>query len=104
LMRTLILVFFGCFLSLALSAQQYWQFVPEEKLNVTGQLVRHAVPDRLLTLELDYAALEQTLNNAPLEYTSGSPLLIELPTADGQYRQFQVWESPVMAPELAAQH
>lgn len=103
-MRTLLLAFFGCFLSLALSAQTYWQFVPEEKLDVPGQLERHAVPDRLLTLKLDFEALEQTLKSAPLEYTSGSPVVIDLPAADGYFRQFEVWESPVMAPALAAQH
>ncbi len=103
-MRLLILAFFVCIFCTQISAQTYWQFVPEKDLNVPEQTVRHIIPGSLLALDLDYPALYQTLDSAPMENTSGAPLALELPTADGRSRLFQVWESPVMALELLAKY
>lgn len=44
------------------------------------------------------------LRNAPMEFTGKKPLLLQMPDAAGQMRQFEVWESPVMAPELMAKY
>lgn len=99
-MRLSILTLFGCLLSAQIYAQSFWQFVPEKDLNMPEQAVRQIVPSHLLTLNLDYPGVFLALKQAPVENTSGTPLMLELPTAEGHSRLFQVWESPVMTPEL----
>lgn len=58
-------------------------------------------PQRLRAWHLDIDGLERLLSQAPSEgETLG--LLVELPTPDGTLETFSVFDSPVMAPELAA--
>ncbi|MCG3126601.1 MAG: hypothetical protein CHACPFDD_01452 [Phycisphaerae bacterium] len=55
---------------------------------------------------LDLDVLARTLAQAPLEDTIpvvASPLIITLPTPEGIFAEFAIVESPIMAPELAAQ-
>lgn len=62
-------------------------------------------PDKARAFGLDRAALRETLARAPLEFTpaAANPVEVLLPMPDGALARFRVWESPVMAPELAAQ-
>jgi hypothetical protein len=63
-------------------------------------------PDVYLAFDLDYSRLQPLLNGAPKEVSlaaSSSTALITLPMPDGKLKRFQFSESPVMAPELAAQ-
>ncbi len=48
--------------------------------------------------------LKQILSRAAMEGGAGLDSRIELPLANGQITQFQLTESPVMAPELAAKY
>src|SRR5215475_11952399 len=55
--------------------------------------------------QLDRAAIDQALSRAPREFTPAAaqpPAEILLPMPDGTLARFQVSESPIMAPELAA--
>lgn len=97
-MRTSLLAFFGCLLSLALPAQTYWQFVPEKDLNIPAHATRHIVPERLSAFRMNYSGLVNALKSAPMENSAGTPLLLELPAADGRSRFFEVWESPLTEP------
>lgn len=54
---------------------------------------------------LDASALEAVLNRAPREFSAAArsaPVQIEIPMPDGSYARFQLEESPVMHPDLAA--
>lgn len=59
------------------------------------------------TLRLEQEALQAKLDNAPMEFTpaaASQALTIRLPLPDGHTATFEVVESPVMAPELAAKY
>jgi len=82
-----------------------WRDVTEAGLNI-AQAARRIVPDRYRTVALDAAVLRDVLSRAPLEFTpaaAGTATFLELPWPDGGARTFRIDESPIMAPELAAQ-
>src|SRR4029079_6190996 len=56
---------------------------------------------------LDQSALKGALDEAPAEGTAAakqSPLVVSLPTPNGGFQRFQLAESAIMAPGLAAKH
>ncbi len=59
-------------------------------------------PDAFEAYTLDTNAIKTALADAPLEFTGGSTI-ITLPTPDEGFARFAVVDSPIMAPELAAQ-
>lgn len=62
-------------------------------------------PDLFQYIELDADALVGALNRAPMEFTPeaiASPLTMTLPMPDGSFARFEVVESPIMEPALAA--
>ncbi len=64
-------------------------------------------PDNFLALSLSHAAVQTILRAAPKESgqsSAFSPAVLTLPMPDGTWQQFRFVESPVMAPELAAQY
>ncbi|MFN0013364.1 MAG: reprolysin-like metallopeptidase [Saprospiraceae bacterium] len=109
-MRQLALLVCLLALGLSLSAQKalnFWKPVSEQTIEVPENAVRSLRPVRYHTFRLDYPAMTSALHQAPMEFTAAArqqPLLLELPTADGDMRLFQVWESPIMEPELSAKY
>lgn len=62
-------------------------------------------PDLYQYVELDANALVGTLNRAPMEFSPqavASPLTMTFPMPDGSFARFEVVESPIMEPALAA--
>ncbi len=53
--------------------------------------------------QLNDDAMRAALATAPLEFAGGTPVVIQLPTPGGGWAAFNVVNSPIMAPELAAQ-
>ncbi len=51
---------------------------------------------------LDLPALRTLLASAPMEFTGAQPLLLALPNPDGDWTFFEVSESPIIEPGLAA--
>jgi hypothetical protein len=67
---------------------------------------RTIVPDAYRTVTLNRTELDNLLRQAPNESTvkaKNSPVIISLPLPNGGFGRFRIVESPVMAPELAAQ-
>jgi hypothetical protein len=67
-------------------------------------------PDRFLAFTLDQSALEDRLDAAPQAgpraraLARGASVVLSLPAPDGSFERFEVQESPIMEPELAARH
>lgn len=105
-MRLLLCRILFLFAPLPASAQaDYWTPVREE-LIAAKQEDRLVIPLRYKTLRLDLAQFKTLLLSAPTEQEflkSREGVLIDFPMPDGKFATFEVWESPVMAPELCAQ-
>ena len=63
-----------------------------------------ATPIYYRSLRADHDALRQALAAAPLEYTSSQGTEIQLPMPDGSLQRFEVENSPIMQPALAARY
>ena len=85
----------------AAAAAALWVEVKEPAILATNLWVR---PARARVFLLDPSALQERLALAPREFTTAAPGpgLISLPMPDGSLARFRIWESPIMAPELAA--
>ena len=84
----------------AQSADGIWQDVDEAILSITGERV--IVPTAYRTVSLDWAALNSLLANAPDGLTEAEVVILFLPLPDGSYGRFQIYQTAVMHPDLAA--
>jgi len=81
-----------------------WKDISE--LSITGPGIRYIIPQKYRTIGLTIPVLKNILNTAPLEFNpnaNNKRIILTLPFPDGSSRNFYVVESPIMAPELAAQ-
>ena len=95
------LFLFLLLLSSSLCAQSLWLETPENLVPRTGE--RRIVPQKYRVYRLDLTALQPLLGTAPERFSnSGAETSTQLarPMADGSVQHFQLFESPVMAPEL----
>ncbi|MEZ5427955.1 MAG: M12 family metallo-peptidase [Pyrinomonadaceae bacterium] len=86
------------------SDDRIWQEIDDSALAArpAERLVR---PREYRTFRLDKTALDPILKKAPLEFTGASrnaPVILTMPMPDGSFQRFQIEESPVMEPGLAA--
>jgi hypothetical protein len=87
----------------AQKVDRFWQPVAQRNLITDG--IRYIQPDVFAAYELDKRALADALRAAPLEGANGrSPLLLDFPLPDGSSMAFEVEESPIMHPDLAARY
>jgi subtilisin-like proprotein convertase family protein len=91
---------------LGASAQQnYFTDVAESAVKKTDQK-RVIIPDKFRTVQLDTAGLLPFLHLLPAEkdilYDRNNTPVLLIPMPNGTMAKFHVWESSVMAPELAA--
>ena len=86
------------------SRDRFWQHV--DKLPAAPANARVDIqPTKFATFTLNAGLLRSTLAKAPVEFTVRAPnaeVQITLPMPDGTFARFQIEESSVMAPELAA--
>lgn len=74
---------------------------------VLNDAVRYSTPASFRTVELNIASMRSLLSSAPKENLtgkSGSDVIITIPMPNGSMSDFRIWETPVMAPGLAAQY
>jgi hypothetical protein len=86
------------------SASNLWTDVEESSIYLRGE--RQIVPNSYRTVSLNLLELDNILSQAPKEENvrpKNSNIIISLPLPDGRFGRFRISESPVMAPELAAQ-
>ncbi len=103
------LLFLASFISRAeaqrVSPDGFWQ--QTDKLPAAPANARVEIqPTKFKTFTLDAGLLRNALTKAPMEFTSDAarpaPVQITLPMPDGTFARFEIEESPVMEPELAA--
>jgi len=83
----------------------YWSEIEESRIFLPAGSEAALSVQQSRTFALEPDALSEALKAAPLEFTeaaSQKAAIIELPLPDGRLEAFEVVESPVMAPELAA--
>lgn len=88
----------------ASSPDGVWSEIPAGSLAGRGE--QQITPQKYRALALNGAALQAQLATAPLEGDTaarGVATIVTLPLPDGTWGRFQLVESPIMAPELAAQ-
>ncbi len=85
------------------SADGLWHDMDEAILDPGAE--RLIIPQAYHSVALDVDKLQTLLAQAPLEGTpaaESAPVVLSLPLPDGNYGRFQIVESPIMEPGLAA--
>lgn len=88
----------------ARSPDAIWNDIHASAIQRSGQ-ERLIVPIEYRTVELDRAALDRLLAQAPQESArpaAESPVVLTLPAPDGSFQRFGIVDSPIMEPALAA--
>jgi hypothetical protein len=104
--RVLILLSVLFFLSVGTGTAQsssgyLWNDIQEESIISVNRLIK---PDSYRTLQLDFSGIKTLLVNAPKEENinvQNSSFIISLPMPNGEFENFKIVESPIMAEELA---
>ncbi len=82
-----------------------WKQVSEENIASRGE--RHLNPEKYKVFQLDQSALAGILESAPLEFSSEArtkQIVLTIPKPDGTIVRFRLEESPILSPQIAAQH
>jgi hypothetical protein len=94
------LIFFG---QSARSQTNFFDPLPASKLREDITANQHI--RKLAFYKLKTNQLRQYLANAPLEFTrQTAPVVLEMPLPNGQNETFELYESPILAPDIAALH
>ncbi|WP_405351228.1 reprolysin-like metallopeptidase [Nonlabens sp. Asnod3-H03] len=84
-------------------AQNFWQSVsqtPTENLEN-----RNFTPDNYLTYNLDIDGLKQFVTGSPMRFTtSHSNVVVSMPNADGDFYDFEIFETQIMENSLSAKY
>ena len=93
-------------IGLANAQNALWTKTAASKFATAQKFERASVTEQADYYALNYSALKAVLQTAPTRNFSGaiSSTIIEFPNADGSLESFSIYESSVMAPELAAKH
>ena len=84
------------------SSEYLWQDISESAITILGE--RQIIPDSYRTMHLDFEGIKTFLQNAPKEVmvkVNQSQFIISLPMPNGEFVDFKMVESPVMAEELS---
>ena len=95
-----LLIFFPFTFTL-IAQTSFWTDINESE--ISGNNNRVIIPEHYRSFKIDFQSANQFLNTAPSEINNSAPLKsleVLLPMPDGTDQKFEIWESPVMAPEL----
>ena len=104
LFSTLIFIILGLLPGVA--QQNFWTDADEGALPEAALRQRAFIVTNYRALALDMAGLQAALQATPMEFTpeASAPITVDMPMPDGGIKTFEVLESPVMAPGLAARY
>ncbi|HEX4641433.1 MAG TPA: hypothetical protein VH252_08610, partial [Chthoniobacterales bacterium] len=104
-MRTLLLSLAGFAVPLiALAEAPLWQDVKES--SIAASAPREIVPKTYRTVRLNTEAMSRLLAGAPMEFSAAAKtthVIITLPKSDGTLARFEITESPMVSPQVAAE-
>lgn len=89
------------------SATNHWTDISESQIELDNSSERTLIPQSYRTLSLELTDLKAALSEAPMEFSPAATqdlLSISLPLPDGSMEVFEVVESPIMMPGLAAKY
>ena len=103
LILNLILIFT---ITLVNAQNALWTKTSDTRLEGSQKFERAFTPKQADFYTLNYEAMKTILQTAPTRDFSGatSSTIVSFPNANGTLEQFSIYESSVMAPELAAKH
>ena len=103
LLLNLILIFT---IGLVNAQNALWTKTAESRLDALQKFERASTPKHADFYTLNYEAMKTILQTAPTRDFSGaiSTTIVSFPNANGTLEQFSIYESSVMAPELAAKY
>ncbi len=81
-----------------------WVQVDEGSSTLRGE--PSITPEKQLVYRVNMSALNRILASAPLEFSDAArskQIILEIPTPDGRMERFRLEESPMLAPNVAAQ-
>jgi len=82
-----------------------WTKTSAEKLSVLEKADRSSMPQKFQIFHLDFSGLKSQLQMAPSRETGEvSNVIIAFPNPQGKLENYRIYESSVMAPELAKAH
>jgi hypothetical protein len=103
-MKKAITLFLSLFFIAQLQANNFWQDVTPTQIFLPENAEINQMPNEYRSLSLDFQAMIETLRVAPLENTGAKPIQVSLPMPNGDNQIFEIFESPIMAPGLAAKY
>jgi len=87
------------------SQSSLWSKTTEQKLAILEKLDRDSSPKEFELFHLNVGQLKSQLSASPSRDLQGSSqVVISFPNAEGKLEKFKIYESSVMAPELAKRH
>jgi len=88
------------------NTSQLWVEISNSEISKTKQVHRNSIPNEFKIFELNLSSLKNLLTEAPDKNESKglSNILIEFPNSEGKLEKFNVFESPILHPDLAKKY
>jgi subtilisin-like proprotein convertase family protein len=83
-----------------------WAKIKEEEF-AKQDMDRQIIPQTYLTFALDMVELQTIVSKAPSRFSSasyGPPVVLALPMPNGKMERFQIFDAPIMHPDLAIRY
>lgn len=104
---SLLIIAIFCLFTISVGGQSLWNKTNITEFRDAPVEEKMILPEHYITYTLSYEALKTKLVNAPNEEDKKNGvdgILIDLPMPDGSFETFEVYDSPVFAPKLAAKY
>ncbi|MFT6782521.1 MAG: subtilisin-like proprotein convertase family protein, partial [Saprospiraceae bacterium] len=94
------------FTIIQVDAQKWHQIEEESITNKRSNLTREIIPAKYKTYSIDIKSLRSTLERSPSRFKNegSTTIILDMPLADGTFKQFSITRSDVFHPELAARY